>query len=506
MESADDNAGYGSKSKYDEEYDMGVYGDVSYKEPKKTQNTVVYNDEGDPVNNKYGKAKQESKSDPFGWDVSRPTSQKFESYSKPKPAEVKFEDTGYDGWNDVKKSEITMNRNIPDPYSKSQTTKTSAYDPYPDDRYNSEFKSNSKENQRMKSTTVVQKQKDFFEGNFNQPSNNKNFDFDKSSQPKEFDFSNFSNKSNKNADNFDNAFDRTKPNQVQNQNDPFSWGNDNSKQKQNNNDFDFDFNAGKEKQTQKVQNKASDNIFDVQMTSSPQKPKFDPFAENHDDGVSNSYDLSGIKFDPPPQPIPVTITKAFDSEPIIKTEVKVVEKKLEPDELLSQKTLLNLSSLSKNKPAKADAKSDSFNMKFGMSNTNTTGSGFSLANSGSNFGASFGDSSFPSSFSTPAKPPQSKEERLNALESCFGSTETQPTPVLTRPQTFEMNTATQKPKGNDFGEFPTMFGSTPGGFGTFQGFGNEGFGSGVSNDSAFKSETKASSKPVQKKNDDWFEF
>lgn len=501
LESADDNAGYGSKNKYDEDYDMGAYGDhAAYKEPKKTQSSLSYNDEGDPVNN-YGRPKQESKADPFGWDTSKPASSKFESYSKPKPVEDRFEDTGYDGWNDVKRSGTTINKNIPDPYSKSQTTKISAYDPYPDNRYNSDF-NQPQDNQRMKSTTVVQKQKDFFEANYNQSSNNKNFDFDKSNQPKEFDFNSFPNKSTKKAEDFDNIFEKTKSTQLQNQNDPFSWGNDNKNTKSNS-EFDFDFNSEKEKQTQKVEKKNADILFDAPMSTSPQKPKFDPFADNSGGIVVNSNDLSGIKFDPPPQPVPVVKPQTFEFEPVIKTEVKVVEKKLEPDELLSQKTLFNLSNLSKNKPAKVEIKSDSFNIKFGQSNSTASETGFSTT-LGSNFGTSFGDSSFPSSFSAPAKPPESKAERLNALESCFGTTDVKPVPIPTA--AFEMNTVPQKPKGNDFGEFPTMFGSTPGGFGTFQGFGNEGFGSSAAKDFAFKSEEKITPAPVQKKKDDWFEF
>ena len=287
---------------------------------------------------------------------------------------------------------------------------------------------------------------------------------------------------------------------MQTQNDPFSWGNETNNKKSTSNDFDFDFNAGKEKQTSKVDNNnIPNNIFDVQV-SSPPKPIFDPFADNSAIGASNSNDLSGIKFDPPPQPVLPVINNTKLFEPEVKVEVKPVEKKLDPDELLSQKTLFNLSTLSKNKPAKVEIKSDSFGSKFGQSNTSTAGSGFSMAPSGS----SFGDSSFASSFSAPANPPESKVDRLNALESCFGSSVAEPpaAPV----QSFNTNFAAQKPKGNDFGEFPTMFGSTPGGFGSFQGFGNEGFGSIASNDFAFKVEEKPVPPPAQKKKDDWFEF
>ena len=117
-------------------------------------------------------------------------------------------------------------------------------------------------------------------------------------------------------------------------------------------------------------------------------------------------------------------------------------------------------------------------------NLNGANSGFTNTLSGNNFGSSFGDSSFATSFTGAAKPPESKVERLNALESWFGTLTTQPAPVQVQAPTpaFETSFPAQKPKGNDFGEFPTTFGSTPGGFGSFQGFGNDGFGSSAATD------------------------
>lgn len=395
---------------------MGAYGDhVAYKPSKNTKTATKYNDEGDPV---YDKPKQESKSDPFGWDNSKPTSQKFESYSKPKAAAENFEDTGYDGWNDVKRSSTNAGRNVPDPYSKSQTTKGYAYDPYPDQQQNSEFSNISSGDRRAKATTIVQKQKDFFEGNYNQSANAKQFDFNKSNQPKEFDFNSFPSKSSNKADDFDNVFDNAKSSNSKAQNDPFSWGNETSsssqKAKQASSDFDFDFNAGKEKQNATVKKQNADSLFDVPASSPTKAEKFDPFAENAQSVQGGDNDLSSIKFDPPPQPVVQPKSDIFEAAAPAKAEVKVeMAKKLEPDELLSQKALLSLSTLSKNKSVKTDNKSDSFSNKFNQMNLASTGSGFTNTLSGN----SFGDSSFPTSFGGVAKPPESKEERLNALES-----------------------------------------------------------------------------------------
>lgn len=402
---------------------MGAYGDhMAYKPSKAPQNTVKYNDEGDVVYSKPERQKTESKSDPFGWDYPKPASQKFESYSKPKPAADTFEDTGYDGWNDVKRSATTSGRGIPDPYSKSQTTKTYAYDPYPNESNNSEFNNQSPGDRRAKATTIVQKQKDFFEGNSNQSSSNKQFDFDKTGQPKEFDFNNLPSKTNKKVDDFDNVFDNQKSSKAKVQNDPFSWGNEsstaNQKSKQTSGDFDFDFNSGVEKQNISTKKQNTDSLFDTSASSPQKAAKFDPFAENSESGHGGVHDLSSIKFDPPPQPIPQPKSNIFDSDPIVKTEVKVeVVKKLEPDELLSQKALMSLSTLSKNKSTKVETKSDSFSNKFNQMNLNGANSGFTNTLSGNNFGSSFGDSSFATSFTGAAKPPESKVERLNALES-----------------------------------------------------------------------------------------
>lgn len=71
---------------------------------------------------------------------------------------------------------------------------------------------------------------------------------------------------------------------------------------------------------------------------------------------------------------------------------------------------------------------------------------------------------------------------------------------------FEASFPAQKAKGNDFGEFPTMFGSAPEGFGNFQGFGNDGFGSNAASDFGFKQQAKPAPAPPQNKKDDWFEF
>ena len=60
-------------------------------------------------------------------------------------------------------------------------------------------------------------------------------------------------------------------------------------------------------------------------------------------------------------------------------------------------------------------------------------------------------------------------------------------------------------KNDDFGDFPTMFGSDPDGFGTFKGFEGDAFG-GVQSNFATDAPAEKPKPKQEKKKDDWFEF
>lgn len=101
------------------------------------------------------------------------------------------------------------------------------------------------------------------------------------------------------------------------------------------------------------------------------------------------------------------------------------------------------------------------------------------------------------------------------MESAFGSSSAAPAqfsqaPAQQQPvQQPAANPAPQSTSNDDFGEFPSMFGSTPDGFGNFKGFESDAFGS--SNQDTFgqpaaPAQPSASAQPKQEKKDDWFEF
>jgi len=327
---------YGAPEKYDEEdYDMGAYGDdVADYSASKGKSGYGYEEEA------YSKSptKAVSKEDPFGWDNPRPSSQKFESYAKPKASAEDFEDTGYEGWNDVKRSVTEVVKTAPDPYKKSSMVKKASYD-------QDEAFSNPR---RVKATTVAGKGNDFFEGGYNKPSASKQFDFDKAAQPREFDFDNFGAAKSKTArkgNDFDDGFGTTnsKPNAKQ-EDDPFSWGNSgsssNQKQKAFSSGLDFDFNSGKDKPAQQTKKKVADELFESSGKTIATQEKFDPFADNEPSSNKPIHDLADIKFDTPTPPAPKP--ELFDKDPFIEKEVKKQpevnkeDEKLAPDELLSK--------------------------------------------------------------------------------------------------------------------------------------------------------------------------
>lgn len=181
---------YGKGEYEDEEADMGAYGDDvgGYKTGSSYANSKYNDDDYSPKKSNPSPVKD----DPFNWDNPKPSSQKFDYNSKPKGVEKNYEeemeDTGYDGWNDVKKGSMSVKQNIPDPYAKQTSVKASKYDPYPEDDFDfSRDKHGSDADRRAKAATIVNKSKTFFEDDNKQ----KQFDFGKNDQPKTFDFNEF---------------------------------------------------------------------------------------------------------------------------------------------------------------------------------------------------------------------------------------------------------------------------------------------------------------------------
>lgn len=478
---------------YDDEYNGGGYQNKSKK----------YDDTYDD----YGPSSKPSQNDKDGFDWSggsKPASSKFEAKSKPKEVDEdeEFDDTGYDGWNDVKRSG-TAHKDIPDPYEKSKK-----YDPYPEDDVFGDKKS---ETTRVKAATIVGKNNDFFSGGFDQPLKQTKKNFDESSQPKTFDFNEFGKALPKKGqkDGFEDVFTEVPASKLGD--DPFAWDGNNKAKKSNKeqfgNGFDFDFD------NQEPKAKAPEKKGDVaDFLDSHQEDKvtndFDSFVQDSHNMTSTDTTsaLAGITFDVSPAPIP----QVFDSEPVIQTEnepdIKIEEEqnKRDPDELMSHKKLFDLSKLKKDTTSKLEFHNEQ-NKANGNFNNNGIGQGFSSNFDHSGFGGPMGGN-----FGTPQKVPETKEEKINAIESAFGSTQD---PVVNQhpvaaPVQQPMNTRVQN-SNNDFGEFPTMFGSNPDGFGTFKGFDEDAFGSQPSNQNTKQNNSDpfvAPVQPKQVKKDDWFEF
>lgn len=501
----------------DEEADMGAYGDDvaggSYSSGSKSYGGSKYDEDDYDTREKYGAKKD----DPFGWDNPKPSSQKFEYPARAKSS-GEFEDTGYDGWNDVKRSATVVKSQVPDPYAKP-SQKASKYDPYPDDDY---FAKNSKnsppQNIRNKSTTIVSKPKDYFSGEFDQAAANKKEGFDTNKQPKAFDFNDFGNtldKKKSTDDDFENVFDKNpKPSSSKQEKDPFAWSADNQakskpQSKGFGDEFDFDFDSGKSKQKAEPQKKNVADFLDEQPIVKPKQTVFDPFAEAPVSSDPTQV-LADIKFEAPPPPTQFPFEKTKSADPIIESEdYNKFDEKRDPEDLWAKKELFNLSNLTKAKQSKLEInKQDKFGkagLGSGTLNVNTSGGsmgGFSNTFDNGQFSAPLGGNSFQDSFA-PTRVLETKEDKISALESAFGSTMDQPAQPTYQPQPARNTAQAQSSSGNDdFGDFPSMFGSTPDGFGTFKGFASEGFGGGQSNDFA----PAAASKPKQEKKDDWFEF
>lgn len=501
----------------DEEADMGAYGDdvagSSYSSGSKSYRGSKYDEEDYDTREKYGAKKD----DPFGWDNPKPSSQKFEYPSRAKSSE-EFEDTGYDGWNDVKRSATVVKSQVPDPYAKA-SQKTSKYDPYPEDDY---FAKNSKsspdQNIRGKATTIVNKPKDYFSGEFDQPASNKKQGFDSGNQPKAFDFNDFGNtldKKKSTNEDFDNIFDKNpKASSSKHESDPFAWGAEGQakskpQSKEFGGEFDFDFDSGKSKQKAESQKKNVADFLDEQPVAKPKQNDFDPFA---DAPVSSdpTQALADIKFEAPPPPTQFQFEKTQSADPVIETEGdNKFDEKRDPEDLWAKKELFNLSNLSKAKQSKLEIhrqdKPGKAGIGSGTLNVNTSAGsmgGFSKTIDNGQFSAPLGGNSFQDSFA-PTKIHDTKEGKISALESAFGSSMDQPAQPTYQPQPPKNTAPAQSSSGNDdFGDFPSMFGSNPDGFGTFKGFANEGFGGSQSDSFA----PPAASKPKQEKKDDWFEF
>mmetsp|Transcript_17852 Transcript_17852/g.17576 ORF Transcript_17852/g.17576 Transcript_17852/m.17576 type:complete len:496 (-) Transcript_17852:36-1523(-) len=437
------------------------------------------------------------------------------------------EDTGYDGWNDVKKAE-SGSRKIPDPYSKQKK-----YDPYPEDDFVG-GKSGTKPRGKTTVGGAAKKKDDYFSGS------GKKKDFDTKNQPKAFDFDGFGQtveKKSKPGDDFEDAFNDppSKKKSKPQDDDPFNWGNDQPAKKtsSSNNDFDFDFNAPSQPK------KTSDDFFGDEKQEISKTEKFDPFnmEETSAPVSSDPVDaLADVKFDSdpfsqaPPAPDaglfdipaqnqPPQTQPAHDQPPLFKKE-KVEEK-------FTEDKLFNLSNLTKNKPSveKKDKPKEA--------------SGFGQSNFNSNFDTgAFGNATPVNTFAPPpTSVPETKEDKLNALESAFGSVEKDTAAAraqasmaqaamaqnMTQQQVNDfgqpkapLNTANSAPT-NDFGEFPTMFGSNADGFGSFQGFGGDAFGneqpaakpapvSQANNSDPFGAPQPQKADTKTDKKDDWFEF
>jgi len=502
----------------DEDHDMGAYGvpiGSSYGS-KPTYNSKYDDAEYSPKN----KAPPETshKADPFGWDNPKASSQKFESKSKPKQAFDDFEDTGDDGWNDVKRS-VTEVKHMVDPYSNSGK-KTASYDTYfEDDRQPTKAKQFNfdDDNNRQKAVTITKKSNDFFSQNYSQSSGSKKDDFDSSTQPKVFDFNEFGGALDKKTkkDDFGDVFSNPLPKAKSTSDDPFSWGDDNTQQKSKPkaDDFNFDF-GSKNKKTDNAKKNVADFLDEH---TEKKKDNFDPFdiTANDNKGGAAIHDLAsvGIKFDYPEmkQATNKVTNNVFghDNDPVIESEdlTDKKEKEIDPADPWAKKELFNLNNLSKEKKSKLQMKKDDTleNVKIGNNNSGSfnskISSGFGAMGTNDQFSGSVSGSSFSNTFNTSSMF-ESKEAKLNALESAFGSTIPQPIPQ-SMPVKNSAGDSRPTASHDDFGDFPTMFGSSSDGFGNFSGFGNDDF-SGAPSSNTFESKPKV--KPAEKKKDDWFEF
>lgn len=248
---------------------------------------------------------------------------------------------------------------------------------------------------------------------------------------------------------------------------------------------------------------------------------FDPFA---DAGQSTfgAGTLEDIKFDTVPIPEP-QLTFSKSAEPRIETEGQSkVEEKRDPGDLWAKKELFNLNNLSKSKQSKLEIHKDGTADKYGLGNgmnVKTSGLGGSNSFDNGQFSAPIGGA-FPTTFGE-NKAPATKEDKLSALESAFGSSahdeirqthQIQPQ-VQPKPQPVSSGFGASN---DDFGEFPSMFGGSSDGFGQFKGFEGDAFGDSSNQDvfgqpSVPKQPTQqakpaAPSQPKQEKKDDWFEF
>jgi hypothetical protein len=472
---------------YQEEENMGAYGDYS-SGSKSTYQSKKYDDGFDDYPEPPKKpSPSKGKADSFEWDNGK--QQKREN------SDDEDFDTGYDGWNDVKRTHSVKKTEIPDPYSSKKK-----YDPSNDDFFNDSKATDG----RGKATTMVKKGGDFFSGGYDKPSSDKKKDFDSSGQPKAFDFDGFGENLEKKNDDFDNVFeDAPKPKKKQDEEDPFAWGNESKPKQQKKDEFgnEFEFDFGSKQGASKPKKDVADFLDDQPQPAQVEEKSFDPFAEEVPQ-QEPSDPLAGIQFDSVPAPV---------SAPVIDPNIQPAfkkEERVEPENLESkEKKLFNLGNLSKNKSKLEIHKEPQKNDDFGMG-----------AFGNSNFGGGFENTGFSgpmgnSGFSGPAKAPETKEDKLNALESAFGTTET----VQAPPQQVQ-NPApvqqTQQPKSadNDFGEFPTMFGGSSDGFGNFKGFDGDAFGASAAPqapakaDDPFEAPSQPASEPKKEKKDDWFEF
>ncbi len=288
--------------------------------------------------------------------------------------------------------------------------------------------------------------------------------------------------------------------------------------------FEFDF----DNQNNGQQKNASTNDFfeeEVKQQEEPKKETFDPFALDETPAPVSSDPveaLADVKFDSDPFP---QVDSAPALDPVISEEnphnPPPLFTKEEPKEEWTEEKLFNLNNITKNKPEP----------KKPEENTN----GFGNSNFNSNFdGGAFGNAGGSAAFPPQTSAPETKEDKLNALENAFGSVETdvavaqahasmaQATMAQNPPQPAGFN---QPPAAqNDFGEFPTMFGSTPEGFGNFQGFESNAFGAGAPAQNPAQAPPVAAAQPPaqtsadpfgapqpqkadnSQKKDDWFEF
>ena len=466
----------GKKQSYDPTYSNNKYDDYE-DSPKRTHSKTVYN-----------------KNDPFNWDDSNQSSNKFENNKKAK----KTYDEADDGWGETKKS----HRDIPDPYSSgSKQKQPKSY--FEDDFKSKQPKTFDFDSHDSRGKTMVNKKKedDFFSSGFNKSSNKK--EFDKSNQPKEFDFDNFDNKESKSkskGNEFDDVFaDSSKP-----KDDPFSWDNTNTKSKQNTEDFDFNFDSKDKKSNEKG------DVADFldSHTNENKDVIVDPFTSDNlfeNKTPASTNDLSDIKFD---YPVANQTPEAIVEEPVIEEENPPLENQPPVDESdpWAKKELFNLKNLAKATKKTIEIKSNDFSGNLGP-----------FGSSNSQFNQPLPNTGFQSSFNAPVIN-NTQENRMSAIESVFGSSTipAQPQPVQqtipqsipqTMPQPAPQTSGFGQAQNNDFGEFPSMFGSNETGFGNFEGFGNENFGSSNFNTQpAPQPQVTTAASSGQKKNDEWFDF